>query len=54
MPMELILNKINGTCLPPVSSIFKKISPKILDRTVYIHSAILLTGKGARTARIGK
>ena len=29
MPMELLLNKMKGMCLPHVSSIFRKIGPKI-------------------------
>jgi hypothetical protein len=34
-PMELILNTKKVMCLPHVFPIFKKISPKVLDRTVY-------------------
>jgi hypothetical protein len=46
MPMELILNK-KGMCLPRVSSIFKKISPKMFGPHCvalrYSYIVILLT-----------
>jgi hypothetical protein len=35
--MELILNFKKSTCLPHVSSIFKKSVLKLLDRTIYIY-----------------
>ena len=36
MPMELILNLKKVMCLPHLYSIFKKNSPKNLDRTFYV------------------
>jgi hypothetical protein len=38
MPVELMINKKTVTCLPHVSLIFKKISPKSFGCTVYLHN----------------